>query len=605
MAFISTSLTSRYLQTNNQLRTSSNPSNQATIQDGQCTQSKTTQNSDWFKEKMLLAQAQEARVILDEEQIAFLVDIWERVDSGPIVQALTTTAIFQTNDLNAFDLYCDEAPKTSAIFMANLTSYDSNVLFKVPNYDTYQDNNVIDQSVQEMQYFEQPVFINNLNIDITSDSNVIYYDQYMNENKSEVVQGTTSSEQQDAMIMSVIDEIGSALAEKLDAISMIDTEETLRKNREAHIDYLNITKEHDDTLCGIVEQARALKPLDNMLDYACNEKMVVVTPMKKNRQVSFVEFSNTSANTTKDVDAYNNQNTNRHLLPLTGVKSSTNASGSQPMSNTRNNRISRPSSSNMKDKRVEVHPRNVKSSLNKINRVSVCDANIKHGVLNTNSDFVCSTCNECLFSANHDMCAIDYLNDVNARAKAKSVKSIKNNEWKPTAIMGYGDYQIGNVTISMVYYVAGLRHNLFLVGQLCDSDLEVAFRKHSCFVHGLEGVDLLKGSRGTDLYTISLEDMLKSSPICLLSKASKTKSWLWHRCLSHLNFGTINHLAKEALVRGGYVSRRAAGWSGCAVGSTLSDLVKTGWSGLAAGFIFAHIFGQNDPKKETHGWNEL
>ncbi|GJR51426.1 putative reverse transcriptase domain-containing protein [Tanacetum coccineum] len=118
------------------------------------------------------------------------------------------------------------------------------------------------------------------------------------------------------------------------------------------------------------------------------------------------------------------------------------------------------------------------------------------------------------------------------------------------AIIGCGDYQNGNVTLSRVYYVEGLRHNLFSVGQLCDSDLEVAFRKHSCFVRDFEGVDLLKGSRGTNLYTISLEDMLKSSPVYLLSKASKTKSWLWHRRLSHLNFGTINQLSKEGLVRG-------------------------------------------------------
>ncbi|GKB87708.1 retrovirus-related pol polyprotein from transposon TNT 1-94 [Tanacetum coccineum] len=57
-------------------------------------------------------------------------------------------------------------------------------------------------------------------------------------------------------------------------------------------------------------------------------------------------------------------------------------------------------------------------------------------------------------------------------------------------------------------------------------------------------------SRDTNLYTISVDDMLKTSPICLLSKASKTKSWLWHRWLSHLNFGTLNKLAKDGLVRG-------------------------------------------------------
>ncbi|GKC77691.1 retrovirus-related pol polyprotein from transposon TNT 1-94 [Tanacetum coccineum] len=103
-------------------------------------------------------------------------------------------------------------------------------------------------------------------------------------------------------------------------------------------------------------------------------------------------------------------------------------------------------------------------------------------------------------------------------------------------ILGYGDYQIGNVTISRVYYVEGLGHNLFSVGQFCDSNLEVAFCQHTCFIRNLEGVDLLTGSRGNNLHTLSLRDMIVSSLICLLSKASKTKSWLWHRRLPKLKF---------------------------------------------------------------------
>ncbi|GKD70055.1 retrovirus-related pol polyprotein from transposon TNT 1-94 [Tanacetum coccineum] len=117
-------------------------------------------------------------------------------------------------------------------------------------------------------------------------------------------------------------------------------------------------------------------------------------------------------------------------------------------------------------------------------------------------------------------------------------------------IMGYGDYHIGNVTILRVYYIEGLGHNLLSVGQFCDSNLEVAFCQHTYYIRNLEGVDLLTGSRGDNLYTLSLEDMMASSPICLLSKASKTKSWLWHHRLSHLNFGAINHLAKHSLVQG-------------------------------------------------------
>nr|GEU51996.1 putative reverse transcriptase domain-containing protein [Tanacetum cinerariifolium] len=118
------------------------------------------------------------------------------------------------------------------------------------------------------------------------------------------------------------------------------------------------------------------------------------------------------------------------------------------------------------------------------------------------------------------------------------------------ATMGYGDYVIGDSVISRVYYMERLGHNLFSIGQFCDSDLEVTFRKHSCYVQDTDGVELIKGSRGSNLYTISVEDIMKSSLIYLLSKASKIKSWLWHRRLNHLNFGTINDLARKDLVRG-------------------------------------------------------
>ncbi|GKB75570.1 integrase, catalytic region, zinc finger, CCHC-type containing protein, partial [Tanacetum coccineum] len=291
--------------------------------------------------------------------------------------------------------------------------------------------------------------------------------------------------------------------------------------------------------------------------------------------------------------------------------------------------ISRPTSSKLKDK-VEVQPRSVKSNSNKKNCVveSVCNADVKHTTLNSNSKLICVKYNQRMFDANHDVYFLEYVNDVNVLSKSKSAKrSKKKQTWKPTGkvftdigykwkptrrtitivgnscpftrltsteveplkettlklvttsnleikiyrrktkvaklviqivisfdndqitkIMGYDDYQMGNVTISRVYYVEGIGHNLFFVGKFCDSDLEVAFRKHTCYIRDLEGVDLLKGSRGSNLYTLSLEDIMSSSPICLLSKASKTKSWLWHRRLSHLNFDSITALAKQGLV---------------------------------------------------------
>nr|GFA93491.1 putative ribonuclease H-like domain-containing protein [Tanacetum cinerariifolium] len=116
------------------------------------------------------------------------------------------------------------------------------------------------------------------------------------------------------------------------------------------------------------------------------------------------------------------------------------------------------------------------------------------------------------------------------------------------AILGFGDLQWGNILITRVYFVEGLGHNLFSIGQFCDSNLEVAFRRNACFVRNLEGVDLLKRDRSTNLYTINLHEMASASPICLMARASSTKSWLWHQRLSHLNFDTINDLARNDLV---------------------------------------------------------
>nr|GFD12703.1 retrovirus-related Pol polyprotein from transposon TNT 1-94 [Tanacetum cinerariifolium] len=118
------------------------------------------------------------------------------------------------------------------------------------------------------------------------------------------------------------------------------------------------------------------------------------------------------------------------------------------------------------------------------------------------------------------------------------------------AILGYGDLKWGNITITRVYFVEGLGHNLFSVGQFCDADFEVAFRRNTCFIRDPDGVDLLKGNHSTNLYTINLYDMASASPICLMARATPTKSRLWHQRLSHLNFDTINDLAKNDLVSG-------------------------------------------------------
>nr|GEV09578.1 retrotransposon protein, putative, unclassified [Tanacetum cinerariifolium] len=174
-----------------------------------------------------------------------------------------------------------------------------------------------------------------------------------------------------------------------------------------------------------------------------------------------------------------------------------------------------------------------------------------HSKLNANSELICVKCNGCMLSDNHDLCVPNVINDVvqiviwyldsgcskhmtGDRSQLtnfvnKFLGTVKFGNDHVEKIMGHGDYHIGNVTISRVYYVEVLGHNLFSIGQFCDLNREVAFRQHTCYIRNLEGVDLLTGSQGNNLYTLSLGDMMTSSLIFLLSKDSKTKSWLWHR----------------------------------------------------------------------------
>nr|GEY64786.1 integrase, catalytic region, zinc finger, CCHC-type, peptidase aspartic, catalytic [Tanacetum cinerariifolium] len=98
-----------------------------------------------------------------------------------------------------------------------------------------------------------------------------------------------------------------------------------------------------------------------------------------------------------------------------------------------------------------------------------------------------------------------------------------NNDF--AVIAGYGYVAIRSMKIKKVYYVEGLGHNLFSVGQFYDKGLEVAFRKSTCFVRNEDGVDLL-GDRSSNLYTIALNEVASNSSTCHLAKASSLQSWL-------------------------------------------------------------------------------
>nr|GEV50081.1 hypothetical protein [Tanacetum cinerariifolium] len=196
---------------------------------------------------------------------------------------------------------------------------------------------------------------------------------------------------------------------------------------------------------------------------------------------------------------------------------------------------------NVKKTQVEVHPR-IPSVSNKMKSVTACKDSLNSETLNSN--VVCATCNKCLVDSNHFACVTKMLNDVHI---LQLILFIVDS--------GCTKHMTGNLKqlcnfVEKVYYVEGLNYNLFTVGQFCDADLEVAFRKSTCFVRDLQGNDLLTGNRGSDLYTISLQESTSSTPLCLMAKATPTQAWLWHRRLSHFNFDYINLILKKDIVIG-------------------------------------------------------
>ncbi|GJZ35332.1 retrovirus-related pol polyprotein from transposon TNT 1-94 [Tanacetum coccineum] len=233
-----------------------------------------------------------------------------------------------------------------------------------------------------------------------------------------------------------------------------------KNNREVHLDYLKHLKESVETLREIVEEAR-----------------------KMNK-------------------------TNEPVIPSTGVKGATTASGSKPRSNTKKDRTL-PAKSDKK--KLEDHHRNNKSSVKQKNRIDFSisykrtwkptrrkftlgeqcpltryqrknkqekaistDTPIK-AVTQSIDDSVKLTVVQIVLWYLDSGCS-KHMTGNHSRLRnfvKKFIRTVRFRNDHFGAIMGYGDYVIGDSVISRVYYVEGLRHNLFSVGQFCDSDLEV------------------------------------------------------------------------------------------------------------------------------------
>ncbi|GJR31884.1 retrovirus-related pol polyprotein from transposon TNT 1-94 [Tanacetum coccineum] len=257
MSFLTAVVTSRYPTTNNQLRTSSNPRQQATIYDGkvtvqpvqgrqttyaagttrkytpgasgsntgkqrtvicynckgeghiskQCTMPKRKRDETWFNDKVLLVQAQASGQVLTEEEIAFLADPG-LPDTQTSQTVITHNAAYQADDLDAYDSDCDELNSAKIALMANLSRNGSDALTEVHNPDNLA-YDLINQSEQIMTSSEQSNDVNQTETEITSDSNIIPYSQYLSETQQETVQNSNSSAQQDVLILSMFEQLNT------------------------------------------------------------------------------------------------------------------------------------------------------------------------------------------------------------------------------------------------------------------------------------------------------------------------------------------------------------------------------------------------------------
>nr|GFB65057.1 hypothetical protein [Tanacetum cinerariifolium] len=171
----------------------------------QCTKPKRKRDDSWFNDKVLLVQAQANGQILHEEELAFLAA--QGIPKGQATQTVIThNAAYQANNLDAYDSDCDELNTAKVALMVNLSHYGLDALAKAHNPDNV-DNNMINQVVQVIPFSKQSNVVNHSEIEITSDSNIIPYSQYVIESQQVAVQNSNLSAQQDALILSVIEQM--------------------------------------------------------------------------------------------------------------------------------------------------------------------------------------------------------------------------------------------------------------------------------------------------------------------------------------------------------------------------------------------------------------
>ncbi|GJV57452.1 retrovirus-related pol polyprotein from transposon TNT 1-94 [Tanacetum coccineum] len=465
----------------------------------QCTIRKMVKDSEWFKEKILLAQAQEAGVVLNEEQQDFLADNLEETNDCEDFQ-LQATVNFKADHVDAYDSDCDDEATANAIFMVNLSlvgalnvdmvepRYDSDILSEVPHYDTYHDSNMLNSNIQELGYIENIVSNNKSYDQLTGNSNVISYTDFMltignNEDNYETLILAEESrlkmlEKQTLVNTKPIDYSNlnklyeyfvpqtQLSVEQLSWSSILSPPVTVSKPKvfpkklPSTSQVLRNLNKARDLLTKFDER---IKRRTMLSPYEIGTKFYLVTPLPKSKVIpKVVEKNDLSKSVTSHLT------TNKIIDKCTKV----------------------------------LAPGLLKIMSEPINTYFKNNGVVHHDYLKVTKEHV-ATLQELLEVARALKPLDEYIG--HASKFAERIKELLVKTMPPSysfndmsvivappghilttivipvdvpcpklTIMGYGDLQMGNILISRVYYVEGLGHNLFSIGQFCDSDLELA-----------------------------------------------------------------------------------------------------------------------------------
>ncbi|GJS89766.1 retrovirus-related pol polyprotein from transposon TNT 1-94, partial [Tanacetum coccineum] len=507
MSFLTAVVTSRYPTTNNQLRNSSNPRTYIPAS-----------GSNSGKQKTVIYPG-----------------IAERQATQTVI---THNDAYQANDLDAYNSDCDELNTAKVALIANLSHYVSDALVEVHKYDNV-DNNMINQVVQVIPSSKQSNVVNHSKTEITSDSNIIPYSQYVIESQQETVQNSNSSAQQDALILSVIEQLKT---------QVVNCTNINLENKSVNDLYMLSLKDYKEQVSSLKRGPNNdLKEVDTQLNQEIFQRDNSVSNQSAPNFDQYFELNELKAQS-QEKDTIIRKLKER-IKSLSGSMNEDKVKKDIEEIETINieldHRVSKLIAENEHLKQTykqlydSIKPTRIRSKeqcdalVNQVNQksVEISDLNV---------------------SLQEKGLVITALKDELRKLKGKDLadnvvtKHTIAPEMLKVDVEPIAPKLLNNRTAHSDY----LRHTQEQAAIL--REVVEQGKSQNPLNNSLDSacVDLLTGSRGNNLYTLSLGEMMTSSPICLLSKASKTKSWLWHRRLSHLHFGAIDHLARHGLVRG-------------------------------------------------------